>query len=83
MPLWFVLVLVLSSQVICLVSVRLGAYLMWCRHTERNPLRSGLEDFLPPLSELLQARPKREELTPAELAKLQKRANEGASGFYS
>lgn len=46
MPLWFCVFTMLFVPVICLVSVAMGAYLIYCREHKANPLRSGLADFM-------------------------------------
>lgn len=48
MPLWLVVLLVLWTPVVCWLSVLLGAYVMYARQTQSNPvtgIRTSFEEL--------------------------------------
>lgn len=46
MPYWFAVFFLIYVPLVCLISVVAGAYLMWCREKQVNPLTS-LRQFVP------------------------------------
>lgn len=70
LPAWFVVFAMLFTPLVCLASVVMGAYIMYCREQKTNPLRSGLTDFI--------YFPRIEE-EPGE----RQRGDEEVKGFYS
>ncbi len=70
----FLIFVMVYAPVMCLISVVAGAYLMYCRERQINPLRGGLADFWP--------FPRREEIEEGEIPPMKKREEE-SKGFYS
>lgn len=68
MPAWFVVFAMLFTPIVCLGSVVIGAYIMYCREQKANPMRSGIADFI---------------YFPREEEEISKRSEEEARGFYS
>ncbi|MGD9643963.1 MAG: hypothetical protein AB7V08_14685 [Elusimicrobiales bacterium] len=44
---WFCVFVMLFMPVVCLASVVVGAYVMYCRQHEENPMRAGIQEVLP------------------------------------
>lgn len=69
MSVWFVVFAMLFTPFVCIASVVVGAYIMYCREQRVNPLRGGLLDFI---------------FNDSEGAKPgERRVDEEAKGFYS
>lgn len=47
MPYWFAVVVLLWTPFICLSSIIIGAYIMWCKERGANPLTDVKTIFMP------------------------------------
>ncbi len=68
--LWFCVFVMLFVPVVCLASVLVGAYVMYCRQQGENPMRGGIQDVIPWLT------------VEREISETQ-RVEEEERGFYS